>query len=226
MAKYLIHAIPKRLWYVNDYLIPSMVKQGINNNDITVYVDTEKLGNLKACMEAFKSVENNNEGTWHLQDDIIISRKFKETTEQYNTGIVCGFCSRYDDSRPYGNVSVHDMWFSFPCIRIPNNIAIDCANWVLRYMIGNPVYKEYWRRGVNDDFIFRLFIESFYKEETAVNLNPNIVNHIDYLIGGTSSGINRDEQAVSRLWEDDFLIEELKQELQCISQEIKQVQDF
>ena len=29
MAKYLIHAYPNRLWYVKDFLIPSMVKQGI-----------------------------------------------------------------------------------------------------------------------------------------------------------------------------------------------------
>ena len=30
MAKYLIHTYPKRIWYVNGYLIPSMIKQGIN----------------------------------------------------------------------------------------------------------------------------------------------------------------------------------------------------
>lgn len=213
MAQYLIHAIPKRLWYVNDYLIPSMINQGIIKDNISVYVDTEKLGNLKACMEAFKSVENDDYGTWHLQDDVIISHDFKEVTEKYNNGIVCGFFSKYDDTKPSGEVSIYDMWFSFPCIRIPNKIAIKCANWITRYMIGNPVYKEYWRRGVNDDFLFKLFMESFYKNLTAINLNPNIVNHIDYLIGGTSSGIDREERAVSRLWTDDYLIEELDRSL-------------
>lgn len=213
MAQYLIHAIPKRLWYVNDYLIPSMLNQAISKDNISVYVDTEKLGNLKACMEAFKSVENDDYGTWHLQDDVIISHDFKEVTEKYDSGIVCGFFSKYDDVKPSGEVSIYDMWFSFPCIRIPNKIAIKCVDWVTRYMIGNPVYKEYWRRGVNDDFLFKLFIESAYKNLTAINLNPNIVNHIDYLIGGTSSGIDREERVVSRLWTDDYLVEELDRSL-------------
>ena len=36
MAKYLIHASPGRMWYVTDYLIPSMVEQGIDRDNIVV----------------------------------------------------------------------------------------------------------------------------------------------------------------------------------------------
>ena len=50
MAKYLIHACPKRMWYVQEYLVPSLLKQGIYESDISVYNDIDGLGNLKACM--------------------------------------------------------------------------------------------------------------------------------------------------------------------------------
>ena len=214
MAKYLIHAIPKRMWYVNNYLIPSMLKQDIDKNDIFVYNDINRLGNLKACMQAFKSTVYDDSGTWHLQDDVLISRNFKEVTEKYDDGIVCGFCSIYDKNHLPGKVSLKEMWFSFPCIRIPNKIANDCADWVLNKIIGNPIYKDFWKDGNNDDWAFRSYLENFYKRITAINLNPNIVEHIDYLIGGTSSGIERDKKAVARFWQDRDLVIELKNKLE------------
>ena len=214
MAKYLIHAIPKRMWYVNNYLIPSMLKQDIDKNDIFVYNDINRFGNLKACMQAFKSTVYDDSGTWHLQDDVLISRNFKEITEKYDDGIVCGFCSIYDKNHLPGKVSLKEMWFSFPCIRIPNKIANDCADWVLNKIIGNPIYKDFWKDGKNDDWAFRSYLENFYKRITAINLNPNIVEHIDYLIGGTSSGIERDKKAVARFWQDRDLVIELKNKLE------------
>lgn len=214
VTKYMIHAVPKRMWYVTEFLIPSMVDQGIDRENISVYVDENKLGNLKACMEAFKSVDNNKHGTWHLQDDVLISRNFKEVTEKYDDGIVCGFCSIYDKNHLPGKVSLKEMWFSFPCIRIPNKIANDCADWVLNKIIGNPIYKDFWKDGKNDDWAFRSYLENFYKRITAINLNPNIVEHIDYLIGGTSSGIERDKKAVARFWQDRDLVIELKNKLE------------
>ena len=32
--KYMIHTCEARLWYVEEYLIPSMLKQGIKEDDI------------------------------------------------------------------------------------------------------------------------------------------------------------------------------------------------
>ena len=215
MASYLIHAVPSRMWYVNDYLIPSMLEQGIVKENITVFVDDKKMGNLRACMKAFSQVPEDG-GTWHLQDDVIISHDFKEKTEQYDDGIVCGFASKYDNPNVIGQVNVREMWFSFPCIRIPNKIARDCATWCELYMLNNPVYSEYTKNGANDDWIFRRYIWDKHKTERPLNLVPNIVDHIDYLIGGqVREGIKRSEPVRSKHWTDEYLVEQLKEKLEA-----------
>ena len=214
MAKYLIHAMPKRMWYVEQFLIPSMVAQGIDRDNISVYNDIDHLGNLKACMHAFRMVDDDLNGTWHLQDDVIISSDFKLKTEMFDDGIVCGFNSIYDGDNPCGRVPLSQMWFSFPCIRIPNRIARECSEWCLTYMINNPVYREYWEKGVNDDWMFRYFVKDYYKDEKIINLSPNIVDHIDYLIGGTVNSNSRKLTRIrSRCWRDEPLVEELRRKL-------------
>lgn len=214
MAKYMIHAVPSRMWYVEQYLIPSMLAQGISESDIKVHCDYDKEKNLIACMHAFQEVDMSATGTWHLQDDVIISHDFKEITEKYDYGFVCGFSSMYDGSTPSGVVSIQKMWFSFPCIRIPNNIARGCADWVLKYMIGNPVYKDWWEGGVNDDMLFRQYVWQNYSFERVRNLEPNIVDHIDYLIGGTVNSSKRGVVVRSTHWEDEYLVDELAKKLE------------
>ena len=216
MAKYLIHAYPKRLHYVREYLIPSMLKQGINKADIAVYNDDKGLGNLKACMEAFAGVPDDDGGTWHLQDDVLICKDFKERTEWYDHGLVCGFSSlKYDgdiEDRK-GAVPRDKMWFSFPCIRIPNKWARECADWVTKYIIGNPVYEKYWKDGVNDDWAFRTYLKEFHKDCVALNIMPCLVNHVDYIIGGSSGARMRKHPVTAQYWTDDDLVEELKDAL-------------
>lgn len=211
--QYMIHAMPKRLWYVEQYLIPSMIEQGIDNKDILVYNDDKQEGNLKACMNAYLQLDDTGT-TWHLQDDVVISNRFAEVTKRNTKGIVCGFKSVYDGEKPGGSVNVNDMWFSFLCIHIPNSTAKKCATWVLRYIIGNPIYKEWWENGKNDDMLFRKFIEQYYKDIMVLNLNPNIVDHIDYLIGGTVNSSKRGKQIRSKLWEDNKAVQELEKKLQ------------
>lgn len=214
MAKYLIHECKSRLWYVNEYLVPSMLKQGIKKEDIGFCCDTKDRGNLANCMEAFKQVPDDDSGTWHLQDDVIISKDFKEQTEKHDEGIVCGFASMYDSEKNLpGLVNVRDMWFSFPCIRIPNKIARSCAEWIEKYMIGNLVYKDWWEKGVNDDMLFRQYIWQYHGEDEALNLAPNIVNHIDYLIGGSVNGRDTGKRILSKYWNDNKLIKELEKKL-------------
>jgi hypothetical protein len=216
MAKYMIHTYPKRLWYVEEYLIPSMLEQGIAKADITVYNDKDKEGNLRACMNAFKSCPDDLEGTWHLQDDVIICRDFRKRTEMYDNGLVCGFSSKLYDGdikEKRGAVPRVRMWFSFPCIRIPNKWARWCADWVLKYIIGNPVYRQYWEKGVNDDWAFRQYLKEFQKDCVALNIMPNLVDHVDYLLGGGSGGTRKDS-CRSQYWEDDDLVEELECQLE------------
>lgn len=213
MAKYLIHTMPKRLWYVNEYLIPSMLEQGIQSEDIQVYNDTNKDGNLRAWINSTELLQDDNEGTWHLQDDVIISHNFKEATELLDYGVVCGFKSMYDGENPFGPVVFSQSWFSFLCIRIPNKIAKECAEWINTYMIGNSVYRDYWKDGVNDDWMFRQFINTKYPHTLAINLKPNIVDHIDYLIGGTVNSSARISQIRAKYWEDEQLVNELASRL-------------
>ena len=213
MTKYLIHTMPKRLWYVENYLIPSMTLQGIKESDIKVYNDSAGDGNLRACMYAFQSVDTSEEGTWHLQDDVIISHDFKEKTEMHDTGIVCGFNSKYDEELPAGYVDSGKMWFSFLCIRIPNDMAIGCAKWCLNGIIGNPIYSDWWKRGVNDDLIFRRYVWENWGDKPVLNLSPNIVDHIDYLIGGTVNSSKRPTIIRSKRWEDEYLVDALAERL-------------
>ena len=214
MAKYMIHAVPKRLWYVEKYLKPSMIKQGIREEDITLYVDANKEGNLRACMTAFGLVDDDDKGTWHLQDDVAICNEFRILTETLDAGIVCGFSTEmYDGPGNIGSVNLQKMWFSFPCIRIPNQYALECSKWVPEYVIGNPVYRDYWKNGANDDWSFRAYLSAKHKNEIVLNVAPNLVDHVEYLIGGTSSGKERDSICRAQYWEDEDVIERLKRAL-------------
>ena len=215
MAQYLIHACHKRMWYVESYLLPSLINQGILKENIRVYNDENGEGNLVSCLKSFLSCEGDG-GTWHLQDDVIVCKDFKQRTEALDFGLVCGFSSElYDGSqKPTGAVKREDMWFSFPCIRIPNEYARSCALWVNEYIIGNPVYERYWRNGANDDWAFRSWLKEFHKDVFAINLAPNLVDHVDYLLGGGTGKKKRDKPCRAQYWKDDYLVEELKCQLE------------
>ena len=216
MAKYMIHTYPKRLWYVEEYLIPSMIEQGIYKEDIHIYNDDIGEGNLRACMRAFSIVDKDERATWHLQDDVCICKDFKYYTELFDDcGIVCGFSSEmYDGKGRIGAVHSDDMWFSFPCIHIPNHFARGCSEWVTKYLIGNMAYKEYWEKGVNDDWAFRRYIHDYRHEELALNVAPNLVDHVDYLLGGGSDADKKREKWVrAQYWRDYDIIEELEEKL-------------
>ena len=174
---YMIHACPKRMWYVKGFLVPSMLKQGIKKEQITIYIDDEHKGNLRACAEAFMSVPDDDRGTWHLQDDVLICRAFKERTERYDSGFRAGFISiRYDKTTNVGVVPMRSMPWSFPCIRIPNKIARDCGKWIVEQLIGNPVYHEYTKGGNGDDWAFKLYAQTYLSDRAMHNITPSLVD--------------------------------------------------
>ena len=217
MSKYLIHTMPKRMWYVCGYLIPSMVSQGIDRDDIKIFNDVHHLGCLHACMRVFSELPDEGQ-TWHLQDDVIISKDFKQVTETSFETIACGFASDlYDKEAPSGIVNTENMWFSFQCILIPNKWAKECAEWCKRYIIGNPVYREYWEKGLNDDWVFKQYVKTFHKDCSIMNIAPNIVDHIDYIIGGSvASDYQRKSVFRSKYWKDKELVAELERRLNAI----------
>lgn len=214
--KYMIHTCNKRRWYVNKYLIPSMLDQGIQKDEICVAVDTANEGILLATMKMFDYVgrtEDWNNGVWHLQDDVVLSNTFKQRIDELYGKIICGFCSRYDHSKKYGLVNTDEMWYSFPCIYINNKIAKDCADWFFTDAIYN--YPNEVASKKYADTMFREFIQKRYPDIRVFNANPNLVDHVDYLIGGSLVNPNRDiKQVRAYYWKEQSVIQQLQQALQ------------
>ena len=154
MAKYVIHACPQRMWYVNNYLIPSMEEQGIE--EIEVACDKGHIGNLEKCMQIFSQMSGYG-SAWHMQDDVAICHNFKERTEQFDPSIVvCGFAYKLDENYHYiGETIPKHMWWSFPCIQIPNKLARDCSQWYYGRAQKDLKYKSWKRENKYDDAFFK-----------------------------------------------------------------------
>lgn len=204
MAKYMIHACTKRMWYVDGYLIPSMLSQGIRDADISVYLDKDNAGCLESCMRAFESVPDDTGGTWHLQDDVVISERFRELTEQHDSGIVCGHAWPLHKGtlNRVGTVRLDEMWFSFQCIRIPNQTARGCAAFYRGTILTDAQYEKWVKARRYDDTVFSLYLQRKGTKERILNLAPNLVAHIDYLIGGTVAN-----ERHAREWEEPYFNE-------------------
>lgn len=212
---YLIHACASRLWYVYKYLVPSMIAQGIDKNDIFVHLDSSKKGNLFSFMDSLKILDE-AVGTWHLQDDVLIARVFAEDTKRYfnSKSIVCGFCSKYDKNMGKGTVRPDAMWYSFPCIYIPNKYAKEFYQWWENKPNLPAWVNSYISQKKGDDTLFRYYAEEINTDITAINHYPNLVEHIDYLIGGSLVNPTRNDKWIrATYFQDNDLVEELKQSL-------------
>lgn len=216
---YLIHAYEPRLWYVNEFLIPSMIDQGIKREDINVLVDDGSLGNLKATMESFKNLPDDDSVTWHLQDDICICSDFADVTKKLEDKftIVCGYCycrEAYEAIKKVGKVKPKDMWYSFPCTMIPNKVAIKCSEWFYDTAQFLPEFNNWVTENKYDDAFFKEFIFRKYSNGSlnVINYIPNLVDHIDYLIGGSTVNKEREKwykQTRAAYFNDKRLVDQL-----------------
>ena len=210
---YIIHACPERMWYVNRFLVPSMRAQGI---EPAIRCDTKHLGCLENCMRIFQDMHGDG-GAWHLQDDVIICPDFSERTKQpLSDEIVCGFVVDSDKNlSKTGAVVPHDMWWSFPCIWIPNHLARECARWF--YNAGSRRYPDRAASHKMDDWFFKKFMETYYPKYKVLNLKPNLVDHVDFLIGGTVINKERQKKSTRAAWFDDqSLVEKLEREIKGV----------
>ena len=206
----LIHAYPKRMWYVEGWLVPELERQGAD--EIEVWNDTEGKGNLRACLESF-AARTGDGGTWHIQDDVLLCRDFVERCRKHDEGVVYGFCnvSFTDDPLQTGTVSVEDAWHSFQCIRIPDEYARECAAWFDGPGRTSGFYPLWIRSGKMDDDMFRTFLLDRHGRETVENLKPNLVEHVDWIIGGSILSPWRGYIARAHFWDDEDLVRELKE---------------
>lgn len=213
--RYMIHAAPARMWYVYQFLVPSMRAQGID--DIEIWCDTDGIGNLFSCMESFKACAGNRGGVWHLQDDVIISRNFAERTRgDPAEPVACGFgCQNFGPSMEQrGRVPACFMWYSFQCQYLSNELAGEFTEWFYSDAMHRTAYSTQVVDRRHDDWFFREFIMERHKDLWIQNIAPNLVDHVDYLIGGTLINRLRRIQVNRAAFFDDLdLVDELEQKL-------------
>lgn len=210
--KILIHACPQRMWYVEEFLMPQLREQGAE--EIEIWNDTEQVGNLEACLRSFET-RTGDGGTWHMQDDVLPCRDFVQRCRVLDEGVVYGFtCRNFGDRLDaWGRVYAPDAWHSFQCVRIPDAYARDCAAWVRsgawRKESAMPELEMLWKLAQGDDSFFHEFMVCRHFGDEVLNVRPNLVEHVDWLIGGSVLHSWQDFLARSEYWEDQELIREL-----------------
>lgn len=212
--KYMIHSCDPRLKYVREYLVPSMIAQGIREADITVANDDGHRGCLWSYMDTFWRLKGDG-GVWHLQDDVAISRDFAEKTAEHDEGIVYGFFHRHkseEDMIP-GKAPVVTAGYSFPCLRIPNEIAREFAEWFLTDAQFREAYQDKIAEKKYTDWFWKIFLKERHRDGYLYNLKPSIVEHVDMLLGGSTVNKWREGWCRATYWEDEETIEELKRKL-------------
>lgn len=219
MERYVIHACPDRMWYVEGFLLPSLLEQGICRDDILIWNDEEHKGNLWAAMECFEYCGKHDGGCWHLQDDVIVASDFAIRTKDADKYIMCGFCHvgfEKHDGRSVdqiGMVESRYMWSSFPCIYIPNWIAKDFASWFYRKAMYRQEYVMFLHEKKHDDGFWRDYINECHQYDKVINVAPSLIDHVDWLIGGSIVNTMRGTNCRSYHWEEEELISKLKQNL-------------
>lgn len=209
-VRVLIHAYPKRMWYVEGFLVPELKRQGADC--IEIWNDWQGLGNLRACMASF-AVRQGGGGTWHIQDDVLLCRDFVERCRQHNEGVVYGFCNEQfeDDPQQVGRVSIEDAWHSFQCVRIPDAYARGCAAWLEGAGRNHAYYPLWTSSGKMDDSVFRAYMLAEHPRDMVENLRPCLVEHVDAIIGGSALYPWRGFWARAYWWDDEDLVHELKE---------------
>ena len=208
--KVLIHACPRRIWYVAGFLVPELKRQGADG--IEIWNDAEGKGNLRSFLDSC-AARTGDGGTWHIQDDVLLCRDFVERCRAHDEGVVYGFCNEQftDDPAQTGTVSVEDAWHSFQCIRIPDAYARECAAWFEGIGRTSGLYPLWIRSGKMDDDMFRTFLIDRHGRETVENLKPNLVEHVDWIVGGSILSPWRGYIARAYWWDDEDLVRELKE---------------
>ena len=186
--------------------------------DTYVLIDLTNKGNLKSCIDNFEyalRISDEKEYVWFLQDDVILSSRFAEITqelEKYDYPVICGFASCYDcdedDDKEY--TYPKKMWYSFPCMRIQNWVLKEFLEW---YKNNQEKLKKYIEENKYDDTIFKQFLEEEHSNMRIKLIIPNLVDHIDYLLGGSITNPGREIRVRSKYWNENSLVEELERKL-------------
>ena len=198
----LIHGCWKRLKYLEGYLAKKLPKAHL-------MVDYYGEGNIEAYRGSYRVMYLNGVlpktgNTWHLEDDVLPDRRIMKWMRELESreGIICGFGT----TEIYGEVEPEDMWYSFPCIRIPNDYLIGFEKWLYHNWMDEDVAMRV-AIGKGIDFLFRKYV--IQNPIPIYHHNPCMVEHIDEYIGG--SLINERDKPIKAIrFEDTERLAELK----------------
>lgn len=145
---------------------------------------------------------------------MVICRDFAKRIRSAPKGVVCGFCVyKYEHEIVKGETIPKYMWqSSFPCIKIPNEIAGEFVEWFIKEQKREGLQK-YIVTGKKDDTLFHIFMLEEHFGMNVFNMAPHLVDHIDWLIGGSTINQTRPFRARAHFWDDEELITELQKKL-------------
>ena len=86
-------------------------------------------------------------------------------------------------------------------------------NWYNNEVVPENLYEDLRAEGKNDDALFKRFILDKYPSVHCLNFIPNIVDHVDYLLGG--SVINKQREGTRRAYwfEEPKVVKDLEESL-------------
>ena len=210
--KIMIHASNKRMHYVGGFLVPWLIRNGAQRENILVWTDRKGEGCLKAYLASYRSMDEEGD-TWHLEDDVLPGQAFIRTAEDLEgiQGIMCGFGSEAycRDMKPGRAHSATEMYYSFPCIRIPNRLIRMFLAWY-EVAAKKQKYAGFIEQNKHTDLLFRCFIDEVVPDPVIYNLYPCLVEHVDDMLGGSLVNPDRDEQAKALTFDDVEALEELR----------------
>lgn len=191
MSLYVIHTSPKRIKFVNEYMVPCFKRYGVEN--IVVWNDEEMEGQLTAWTKcAVWILEQGYKGAWHLEDDVVPCKRFKEISEglELENRIVQGFITEnrfFDFKGKTGIVPVHDLPYGMQCMYIPELYTLGFVYFMKRFVEKGLYRKGQYERGtLYSDDVLRGLLRRECKKDFVNCLDDCMVEHIDYLIGGRS----------------------------------------
>ena len=207
--RYMIHCCPARMWFVEDFLIPELLSQGIPKETIHIWNDTEGWGNLMSFAYSMKWVGETcdpKETIWHIQDDILPHTKFATLTSKIQGIVAYGFAH---DKWQGANVDVTGItpldhaWTSFQAIAIPNRLAAEFWDWF--HYLDTKTFRlmPYTKDRKHDDTVFGLFLKDRHPTESVMNCYPNLCEHIDYAMGGSTLWDNGSLRRLAYWWDED-----------------------
>lgn len=209
--EFLIHTCKNRAWYVYNFLVPELKRQGVCDERIKIYNDDNMDGNLKAYLNSIDLINKYNDVlVVNLQDDMWISEDFVQFVESLSSDyskIYNLFCCFYDGNNKHnvGFVDGHKSWFSFGCIIIHNSVMLQFLDWMHSTKVQNK-YKNLIASNKNDDLLFKNFLID--NNMKSFNVGRSLVENVDTLIGGSSIN-KRDFVIHNSYWTNKKAIEQL-----------------